>query len=430
MAENKLYDELHKIFQESLQTAIQMQRFSFTDFFESAEVEFKNFGFRDDIKNGVENILILRLDVVGDSIVTSGYVREIRKNFPNARITLMVSQYVKNIVEFCPYINEVITFNGGSALGKEPLFMLHEIETFCYENLWSYHFTKCFSSQWGQDNLATMLMCFMSGAIERIGFGLYTFEKYIGENKNKFTATIDKYSLTKKVSTPEDVITEYDKAFYQLENIGLKVTDRSLELWYTAEDFLRAKEILKNFHSEKQKIVIGLGAGAENRKYPVEKYLVALKKIAEKNFVFVIVGGNAEKNDAEFLEKNLPIGTVFNFVGKTSLRETMAVISQMNFYIGNGTGVMHMAATLNIPLLAVYREAKDRENNFPGIFSEYKRFPPANTKDVVLRPEHALDDCAKRFDVHGVCVHAEPHCITQITPDEIVEGFEKLVASC
>ena len=427
MAENKSYEQLHKIFCELFETAFRTQKFSFTEFFERANTEFQNFGFRSNIKSDVENILILRLDVVGDFIVTSGFIREVRKNFPNAKITLVVSQLVRNIAEHCPYVDEVFNIQGSSsAFGKEPLEILVYSENFCFENLWSKHFQKVFCPQWGSDNLLTMLMAFMSGANERIGFGIYPYESYTGENQNKFTATIDSYSLTKKIITPQNILSEADKAFYMLENIGLKVTDRKLECWYTNADKSKADELLKDLPTDKQKILLGIGAGSENRKYPVKKYLIALKKIVKKDFVFVIVGGNAEKNDAEFLEKNLPVGTVFNFVGKTSLRETMAVISQMNFYIGNDTGVMHMAATLNIPLLAVYREAKDRENNFPGLFSEYKRFPPANTKAVVLRPEHALDDCAKRFDIYGVCCHEESHCITQITPKEIFKGFEKL----
>lgn len=201
-----------------------------------------------------------------------------------------------------------------------------------------------------------------------------------------------------------------------------------MELFYGAADVQRAGELLGDIAPDCKKILLGIGAGDLNRKYPVEKYLVALNELAKKNFVFVITGGKAELDDAEFLEKNLPHGKIINLVGKTTLRETEAIISQMDFYIGNDSGVMHMAAAAKVPVLCIYREAVDRQDVLQGKASEYLNFPPYQTKSVVLRPEHPLDDCATLPPIYGHCHHKEPHCITQITPQEIIAGFEKLEA--
>ena len=198
-----------------------------------------------------------------------------------------------------------------------------------------------------------------------------------------------------------------------------------MELWYSAEDFQRASELLEDIPPDRKKISVGIGAGDVNRKYPVEKYLVALKTLAEKNFCFVILGGKTELDDAAYLEKNLPREKVLNLAGKTPLRETEAVISQMDFYIGNDSGVMHMAAAAHVPVLVIYREAEDRSNSFPGL-SEFLNFPPWQTKAVILRPKHPLGDCATLPPIYGHCHHKEPHCITQITPQEIIAGFERL----
>ena len=108
------------------------------------------------------------------------------------------------------------------------------------------------------------------------------------------------------------------------------------------------------------------------------------------------------------------------------MRETEAVISQSDFYVGNDTGVMHMSAAAKIPCLVLYHEAQDKEDYLPGLFSEFGRFPPWQTKAVILRPDHQLEECAKRGEVYGWCHSEEPHCITQITPQEIIDAFEVL----
>ena len=134
----------------------------------------------------------------------------------------------------------------------------------------------------------------------------------------------------------------------------------------------------------------------------------------------------AYRSDAEFIEKNLPAGKVLNLADKTTLRETEAIISQMDYYLGNVTGIMHMAAAAQIPVLTIYRGALDKDDYIPGVFSEAQRFPPWQTKAVILRPEHAIDECKNLKAFYGWCCHNEPHCIAQITPQEIIDGFETL----
>ena len=387
---------------------------AYGNFLMHAEKFFKQAGYRETTSGGINNILIVRLDAIGDMILTSGFIREVRRNFPNARITLVVSPLVYPIVELCPYVNEVLAFDKKTTTGSFPQ-MLETIAVFCRDNLWRKKFAISLSPQCGGDNLPGLLMMWLSGARERIGYISFSHDR-----------AINSFLLNNVINLTGDLILQADKQFHVLTSIGLKVNQTHMELWYGAEDSRRAKDLLEDLPSDCKKIILGLGAGEENRKYPVKKYLVALKKLAKRDLAFVIVGGKAELEDAEFLEKNLPREKILNLVDKTTLRETEAVIAQADYYIGNDTGVLHMAAAAKVPVLTIYREAKDRENVAPSALSEYLNFPPYQTKSVVLRPEHPLGDCANLPPVYGHCHHSEPHCITQITPQEIIAGFEKL----
>ncbi|MBR3497758.1 MAG: glycosyltransferase family 9 protein [Selenomonadaceae bacterium] len=396
-------------------------------FLARAEDEFCRQGYREEISSGVENILIVRLDVIGDMILTSGFIREVRKNFPQARITLVCSPLVHPIVELCPYVDEVLAFKA-KTLDRNFSRMMETIALFCKKNFWQKHFSIAFAPQWGSDNVPGLMMCWLSGARERIGFGNYPYESWLGKLQSHETA-LDNFLLTKNIVTPRSVVSEVEKSFYLLEAVGLKVNQTHTEIWFGEADFQRARELLKNIPSTNKKVLLGLGAGFPSRKYPVKKFLVALKELVKKNLTFVIVGGKSELEDANFVEKNLPSGKVLNLVGQTTLCETEAVISQMDFYLGNDSGVMHMAAAAQVPVLTIYREAADKENFLPGAFSECQRFPPWQTKSVILRPEHQLEECARRPPIYGWChVGDRPHCIAQVSPQEIIDGFEKLEA--
>ncbi len=387
-----------------------------------AEAEFEYTGYREEISAGVENILIVRLDAIGDMILTSGFLREVRANFPRARITLICSPLTYSIVELCPYVNEVLTFDKDKFSGNFP-DVLERLVEFCKEKLWQKHYQIAFSPQWGSDNLHALLLCWLSGARERIGYGVNPYRGWDFEYSEEDAAR-DNFLLTKNIVSPRSAVAEIEKCFYLLEATGFKVNSNHVELFYGAADLIRARELLKDISCKK--ILLGIGAGGGSRKYPVEKYLPALKELAKKDLVFVIVGGKAELEDAAYLEKNLSRGKVLNLVGKTTLRETEAIISQTDYYLGNDTGVMHMAAAEKISCLVLYREARDKENISRGTFSEFACFSPWQTNSVILRPDRQLEDCAAKGPIYGWCHSKEPHCITQITPQEIVDAFEVL----
>ncbi len=328
------------------------------------------------------------------------------------------------MVELCPYVNEILTFDR-NALAGNFVEALEKVAVFCRENLWQKKFSIAFSPQWSGYNFPSLLMMWLSGARERVGYGTNSHNVYMGHSVENLQAQ-DDFFLTKNIVIPQDILTEVERHLYLLTGSGFKVNETHMELFYGAQDLQRACELLEDIPPHCKKILIGIGAGDANRKYPVEKLLVALKELAKKDLVFVIVGGRAELDDANLLEKNLPPEKVLNLVGKTTLRETEAVVAQADYYVGNDTGVMHMAAAAQIPVLYICREASDRKDIVPGIFSILRRFYPWQTKSIILQPAHPLDDCATLPPIYGWCHHREAHCITQIPSHAIIKGFEKL----
>ncbi len=268
-------------------------------------------------------------------------------------------------------------------------------------------------------------MAWLSGARERIGYGTYPFHSWKGAPSPQIAA-MDNFLLTKNIVTPRSVVSDVEKNFYLLQTCGLAVEQDHMKLFYDATDIQRANELLATLPADCKKVVVCVGSREGGKKYPPEKYLIAFRELVKKNLVFVIVGGSDDIDAATYLEKNLPSGKVLNLAGKTTIRETEAIISRMDYYVGNDSGVMHIAAAAKIPVLAIYREAVDRQNVFPKYLSEFLNFPPWQTKSVILRPAHQLDECATLPHCYGGCHHVEPHCIAQITPQEIVAGFEQL----
>ena len=89
------------------------RRFSYQKLYDTLEPVFHEHGWREAERWGSENILVISLDPAGDNVMMSAFVRELRRNFPKARIAMLVRSYLADLWKLCPYINELLVFEPG-----------------------------------------------------------------------------------------------------------------------------------------------------------------------------------------------------------------------------------------------------------------------------------------------------------------------------
>lgn len=392
------------------------QTLNLQEFIYYMEKAFQQAGFRDNRNNGEQpNILVTRLDAIGDNVLNSGFLRELRRNYPSAHITLVVNPTVYNLVEICPYVNEVLSIapNGNFIL------WINDAINLCREKLWHRHFDIYFNPRWDVDYYYATLLGFLSGAKERIS---YSTKVYPG--KEKRNAGYDLF-LTKTILNPPDVIHETDRNLFVLKALGLTVEDTKNEVWYDHEDVLKSNELILKMGggtSEHRLITICNGAGSMARFYPPELLLQALKIIADKEDCdFVYIGAPKFAEVGNFLKQFLG-DRLIDLSGKTSLRVACAIVAKTSMYIGADTGTMHIAAALRIPIIMLGHEASDYQKNY---LSMCKRFSPWQSPTIILQPPHALKPCCDLSPRVG-CIANVSHCIAQIPPEEIATAFENL----
>ena len=397
------FGNLEKIIVETLNRALETKQLNLKIFVNQMESEFTRLGFRESSKGGVKNILISRFDHIGDFVLSTPAIRAVRENFPDAYITLVVSQTAYPLAELCPYVNEVIVFDMDFD-AHNVIELIKRVTNFAKKNLWKRHYELAFHIQYWFTPIAPFFL-YLSGATERVA---YDKDYKILINKT--------FSHPKK--SGHDVINN----LRLLESFGLKISNTDTAVWYDGADLWKAENFLKGFAEDKLKISVAIGSSTAQiaRRYPVEKYLAAFKEIVERGAALVIFGGPAELEAAGFLEKNLPEGTVKNFVKfKAGWRVDAAAMSLTDMYIGNMTGACDVAAALKLPIIALSPEAKDRDFLIEQGLSQITHYYPYKTLSIVLRPEHQLDDCAEKI-LYGGCHKNFSHCIAQIEPTEIV----------
>ena len=228
----KILEETIKNFINNVQMT---QKVDLSELFHSMENAFRQSGFRDERNdNEQKNILVIRLDAIGDNVLNSGFLRELRRNYPSANITLVVNPTVYNIVELCPYVNEVLSI----APPQDFFSWFNSVVKLCYEKLWRKHFDIFINPRWDVDFYYAIFLGFLSGAKERIG---YSTKVYPG--KEKANSGYDIF-FTKTIINPQNIIHETERNLFVLRAMGLTVQDTKNELWYSHEDFLYANELI------------------------------------------------------------------------------------------------------------------------------------------------------------------------------------------
>lgn len=139
--------------------------------------------------------------------------------------------------------------------------------------------------------------------------------------------------------------------------------------------------IKKIFPSNKGKtIALALGANSNHKVWPTENY-VSLLKLLKIKFVNIILIGSKNEMDKAQLFKKLYTKKVYDFCGKLTLLETASVIKKSDFFIGNDSGLGHIASAVNTQSFIIFGDGEpDRYHPWGNKSSWYQNIE----KDISL----------------------------------------------
>lgn len=353
------------------------------------------------------NILILRPDRIGDFVVTTPFLREVRRNFPTAHITLVASPACYELAAPCPYVDEVLTYQKAY---KRHKYMSN------YKAAWTFakeHFQRRYDIAMipgfaVPDAYAEGWLAYYSGAKRRIA---YT-EKVSESKHHWYMGSLDLYQ-TELVADSEEVH-EVESALRLLRAMNLRVDDHALELWPEARDERRVLQLLREsgVNEGKKKLLLNLSTSNREKDYPVEKYVCVMKYLRSKyDFELLLIGAgrDARQYRDEFVSAYR--GEYYDLVEKTKLPETVALMHMSDYYLGGDTGPMHMAAEAGLGGVVLYKDAEDMEGILPS-----RVFAPWQSPLKILRPEHNMEGCERGC-------HRESHCIRQISETAVAEAM-------
>lgn len=386
---------------------------------QNMEPVFAGLGFRKGPAKGERpRILVVRDDAAGDFVLFSPFLRELRRLYPTAHITLLASPRNHELALCCPYVDNVLLNDllemEGQAFRLEKMGEIAEI-------LLPYRFHMAFSARLGLMSMS-LITAYVSGAALRIGF-----------TQDRRSLTSDELHrtgwnvlLTRAVPVPDAYICDVDRNLSLLESmLELPIANRELELWYTAEDRKQALEAIEPLVAKGLKLMAVVpGASMKMKEWPVERYAEFVKGLMEEDeqLGILVMGGPAETEIAEKLAAELG-DKALNLAGKFSFRASAAAMGEVSCYVGNDTALMHFAAAQKKPVLVVLPYPANLPITAMSVPCRYR--PYGVPAVAVISPQAAAQECRELFG-YGCAHKDEHHCIKGVTVEKVRKGWNLL----
>lgn len=358
-------------------------------------------------------ILIIRLDDIGDFVLTTPFLKAMRSGFPGSHISLLVNSSVASLARNCPYVDEVLQFQVVQHPAPfDQIIALLRARRFAIRQLAKKAFDCAIIPRADIDNACALAMAYYSGIPIRVGYseGVLPLKSIKNSGYSRF--------LTHPVNSVVGRH-EVEWALNVAEILGAKVDDRRLALWPSDTDMVPSvKELWGNGQEQKNWVAIAPGANLDRRRWPTSRFAeLARELIRCRDIGIVIVGGGADVSLGRSIVSEAGTSTkeILDLTGRLTLGQTSLVLRRCQLFIGNDSGPMHIAAAMGVPCLEISCHPKDGEelaSNSPA------RFSPWGVRHLVLQPERATSPCA------ASCVKSRAHCICQISVDQVI------VAAC
>lgn len=361
---------------------------------------------------GEGGILLLRPDMIGDLVCTTPFLRGVRRLYPSQHITLVVSPLAYNMLETCPYVDELLTYDKKA---ESRFFMtnLQRSREFAEKHLrgrkWE---LAVVLSHANPDTYPEAFLALSSGAKRRIAYS----EKVDELKHGTYLGAYDIFF--NELLYDADLAHEVKSVMTLLQHLGDAEGDDALELWTTPEDD-RAVSALwqeEGFKAGLPKMAVNLSTSNKSKDWPVEHYEEVISALLKGQRAEVLLIGAGRRDEEVGREFAKACPQVHNFIGRTTLRQTVALLRRCQLYLGGDTGPLHMAAACGLGGVAIYKDAKELDRGKD--YSAARWFAPWRSRIAVLRPEQSLPGCE-----HGC--GRDSHCIAQVSPAEVLKELEQ-----
>ncbi|MCS7228462.1 MAG: glycosyltransferase family 9 protein [Candidatus Kryptonium sp.] len=289
----------------------------------------------------VGKILVVRQhNQLGDMLCAVPLLRALRQRFPNAKITLITSPVNYEVMKDNPFVDEVINFD-------KQKFLLSPLKFFDFVRKLRSGFDIAIVPVTVSISTTSNFIAYFSGAKIRIGPATL-------DGKENPTAFLFNYQIDLDWRN-EEKKHQTERNLDIVRPFGIDTDDLSYVIPYGEDD----KEFAKKFLSKRKnfKFVFGYhpGAGKVQNRWDADNFgTLAIKLADEFNALTLITAGPMDDEPVEKMIKKIDGKIEYLVLKNEKISRIVAIIDQIDLFITNDTGIMHVAGATSTPVISLF----------------------------------------------------------------------------
>jgi len=307
----------------------------------------------------IRRILVVRQhDQLGDFLLSTPVFRALRQFFPQAHIAVIARAYTAELAYNNQYLNDVLVIPE-KLLAWTPVKIWRLLAGL--RRGWDLTIVLNTVSH----SLTSDLLAYFSGARYILGSEHRLFP---GCKRNFFYNLVARYFTQTRPQSERNLDI--------VRHLGIDTDDRSEVMTLTAQEKLFASSLLRRHGIGEKDVVVAMhpGAGKVHNRWPVEKFAELANALHRQFDVrLVLTWGPHENALGVNLCRRLSFDPIV--LHELSIRQLAALLAHANIFICNDTGVMHLAAAVGTPLVAIFGPTDPNE------------WKPSGKKFVAVRGE-------------------------------------------
>ena len=335
----------------------------------------------------VRKVLVVRLRSIGDTVLATPSLFALKRFLPNAQVDILVEDWVAPVLDNHPHVDNVILVaRSGLARAR----VARELRAANYDVVYNLH-----------GGTTASFLTRATGARHRVGFKSYQYGRL---HTHQAPSPLLIWAQQKTHSVEQQLAL--------LGWTGVPVTDRprtSLGISPSAAE--KINQLLDDAGlSEGSIALIHPAAAFATKQWAIEKFARVVEFLADRGFTSVAI---AAPNEQPLLEQ-LRSETSANIVTfALSLPEVTALTSRSQLFVGNDSGIAHIAAAVGTPSVVVFGS------------SNIAHWRPWNTAPAeVVFEEMPCQPC------HGYFCEqfAQPECILRVPVTRVTAAIDRLLS--
>lgn len=340
-----------------------------------------------------KDILAVRLDTIGDVLMTTPAIRALKESCPGRRLTLITSSAGAKVAPLVPEIDDFIVYDAPwvhLAAPRSDSRPEYEMANMLRQRRFD---AAVIFTVYSQNPLPAAFLCYLAGVPLRLA--------HCRENPYQM--------LTHWVRDPEPdhlIRHEVQRQLDLVATVGSTSQDEHLSLAIPPGATEYVLNLLEEVgvDSHQPWLVIHPGVSAQSRRYPPENYAkVARHLVLEHGYQVLFTGVGAERELVGCIQREMAAPSV-SLVDRLDLGQLAALLSLSPLLIANNTGPVHVAAAVGTAIVDLYALTN-----------------PQHTPWAV--PNRVLfHDVSCKYCYRSVCPQGHHHCLRLIPPSAVVEA--------